>query len=187
MKKYNLAPGDFPEINDYRSKLTEQDFTKFAPLKQRLIDDAEAVLGTEFPRLMEALPRSMDSSSTSTMTFISHPSAPAFDVGNPFGDESATKTRDSEWALSTYIPSYQDQFDKVQVNGLVTGAAARGVLGGSGLPVAVLRQIWDLSDVGKDGQLSLHEFVIAMYLVDAVKQGQQLPEKLDEDMMPPSK
>ena len=57
MKKYNLAPGDFPDIQDFQSKLQEMDFTKFNRLKQKMIDDVEQVLGNDFPRLMEALPR----------------------------------------------------------------------------------------------------------------------------------
>ena len=53
MKKYNLAPGDFPDIRDFQEKLTEMDFTKFHSLKQKLIDDIEGVLGNDIPRLME--------------------------------------------------------------------------------------------------------------------------------------
>ena len=53
MKKYNLAPGDFPDIRDFQEKLSEMDFTKFHSLKQKLIDDIEGVLGNDIPRLME--------------------------------------------------------------------------------------------------------------------------------------
>ena len=55
MKKYNLAPGDFPDIRDFQEKLTEMDFTKFHSLKQKLIDDIEGVLGNDIPRLMEGI------------------------------------------------------------------------------------------------------------------------------------
>jgi predicted PolB exonuclease-like 3'-5' exonuclease len=64
MKKYNLAPGDFPDIRDFQEKLNEMDFTKFHSLKQKLIDDVESVLGNDIPRLMEALPRSLDTIAT---------------------------------------------------------------------------------------------------------------------------
>ncbi|CAN0092860.1 unnamed protein product, partial [Heterosigma akashiwo] len=33
MKQYNLAPGDFPDIDDFRSKLSEMNFSKFNKLK----------------------------------------------------------------------------------------------------------------------------------------------------------
>ena len=53
MKRYNLAPGDFPDIRDFQEKLAEMDFTKFHSLKQKLVDDVEGVLGNDIPRLME--------------------------------------------------------------------------------------------------------------------------------------
>jgi Domain of unknown function (DUF5600) len=52
MKKYNLAPGDFPDIRDFQDKLSEMDFTKFHSLKQKLVDDIEGVLANDIPRLM---------------------------------------------------------------------------------------------------------------------------------------
>jgi EH domain-containing protein 1 len=89
MKKYNLAPGDFPDIADFQSKLKEFDFSKFQAIKQKYIDDAEHVMGTEFPRLMEALPRSLDSfptggpppASNVPVVFPPPPPVPAFAVG----------------------------------------------------------------------------------------------------------
>ena len=57
MKKHNLSPGDFPIIEDFQFKLSDQDFTKFHHARQKLIDDVESVLSQDFPRLMEALPR----------------------------------------------------------------------------------------------------------------------------------
>lgn len=192
MKKYNLAPGDFPEISDFKGKLAEHDFTKFHSLKQKLIDEADLVLSTEFPRLMEALPRALDSYGAPKPILEAAPltypvqEAPANDAnpfgadeGNPFGDDS------NAWALAEYIPVYQGQFNGVQVNGFVTGAAAKNVLGSSGLPVASLRSIWELSDVDKDGKLDLYEFVIAMFLIDKAKEGVPLPARLDDEMLPP--
>jgi hypothetical protein len=39
----------------------------------------------------------------------------------------------------------------------------------------------------QDGSLDLEEFVVAMYLADAVKAGQELPPRLDDVMVPPGK
>jgi hypothetical protein len=44
--------------------------------------------------------------------------------------------------------------------GLLSGAGARDYLLESGLSPVVLRQIWDLSDVDKDGYLSPEEFAV---------------------------
>jgi Domain of unknown function (DUF5600) len=104
MKKYNLSPGDFPDIDAFQIKLADQDFTKFHHSRQKLIDDVESVLSQDFPRLMEALPRlDLTQSSTYQVTTgvanggASYPSnAPGWHNGsddnssaaNPFGGES---------------------------------------------------------------------------------------------------
>ena len=67
----------------------------------------------------------------------------------------------------------------------MSGGGAKVILGNSGLPVNTLRDIWNLSDVDQDGHLNLHEFVVAMFLVDMVKQGHKLPAALDPEMVPP--
>lgn len=47
--------------------------------------------------------------------------------------------------------------------------------------------IWDLSDMDKDGMLDLEEFTVAMHLCDKTKAGEELPDVLPRDMIPPSK
>jgi EH domain-containing protein 1 len=195
MKKYNLAPGDFPEIDDYKSKLAEMEFSKFHSLKLRLLEEVEVALTIDIPRLLEALPRI-----TTAHTEEAVPTGPlvyentlarstgangnsswaagADDDSNPFGDD--------DWALAEYVDSYRPAFNSSQSNGFVSGAAAKNILLQSGIPKANLKKIWDLSDIDKDGQLSLNEFVIAMYLTDLCKQGQPLPAQLEAHMIPPN-
>lgn len=196
MKKYNLAPGDFPDLDDFRSKLQEQDFSRFAKLKQPMLDEVETVLGIDIPRLMEALPRSAESSASS-QAIANAPliyDAPAVAVTGTAGDDNPWASDDNpfgddndSWGLQEYVGNYQPQFDKIQSGGLVTGAAAKSVLSASGLPTPALRKIWNLSDLDKDGRLDLKEFVIAMFLIDMVKQGNEVPEVLDAAMIPPEK
>ena len=64
MKKWNLSAGDFPNLDDFKAKLAEHDFSKFSLIRQKLLDDVETVLGFDFPRLMEALPRTFSSMNT---------------------------------------------------------------------------------------------------------------------------
>lgn len=45
----------------------------------------------------------------------------------------------------------------------------------SGLSPPVLHNIWELSDLDRDGRLSLREFVCAMLLAEKAKRGQALP------------
>lgn len=193
MKKYNLAPGDFPEINDFKAKLAEHDFSKFNPIKPRLIEEAENVLSTEFPRLMEALPRSIDSFAPPKPVVGGGASATPFgeeaDASNPFGDEAddAAAAAGNEWALADYVDYFMPQFNSAQSGGFVTGGAAKNILGGSGLPVAQLRKLWELADIDKDGQLDQGEFVVAMYLIEHLKQGNPMPERLEPSWIPPGK
>jgi len=111
------------------------------------------------------------------------------DDKNPWGDDDDDNgvAASQTWALDEYIPTYSPQFHPIQKNGLVTGGAAKGILSASGLPNNVLRKIWELSDIDKDGALDLHEFVIAMFITDMVKQGSEVPLQLDADMYPPGK
>lgn len=202
MKKYNLAFGDFPDIADMSSKLQEMDFTKFSKLKQKLIDDVEQVLGNDFPRLMEALPRVEYNNSTtpgnSALPSRGGPNAPplppsssrAGDDSNPWwdGEDDDNAFGGSQWALQDAIPMYEGMFNSAQTNGKVNGKeAAKTFFGNTGLPKATLKQIWDLGDIDKDGHLDLYEFVIVMYLIEQAKQGLTIPAVLDPAMIPPGK
>ena len=46
----------------------------------------------------------------------------------------------------------------------VSGMGVRPILERSGLPVDTLRQVWNLSDIDRDGQLDSDEFAVAMHL-----------------------
>lgn len=82
---------------------------------------------------------------------------------------------------------YQPQFDLIAKDGLVSGGGAKALLTSTGLPTSKLRKIWELSDIDKDGHLDLQEFVIAMYLTEVSKLGDDLPSKLDPEMIPKGK
>ncbi len=57
----------------------------------------------------------------------------------------------------------------------------------SKLPNSVLRRIWALSDIDKDGNLDRDEFSVAMFLIDHKLAGNDIPETLPERLIPPSK
>ena len=52
------------------------------------------------------------------------------------------------------------------------GDRVRDVLQTSGLPPTTLARIWDLSDLDRDGKLSIDEFCIACHLTRYAKKGQ---------------
>ncbi|CAE7272098.1 Itsn1 [Symbiodinium pilosum] len=63
-------------------------------------------------------------------------------------------------------------------DGFVDAAESQRLLRRTGLQEQLLETIWDLSDLDRDGRLSLREFICAMTLADQAKNGQPLPVEL---------
>ena len=83
-------------------------------------------------------------------------------------------------------------FDSFQAlgpeGGFLPPSVARDVLLKTGLEKEQLRQIWNLSDIDRDGYLDHHEYVVAMFLCDAVIQKKKpIPAELPNSVVPPSK
>jgi len=74
------------------------------------------------------------------------------------------------------------------MNGKLPGSAAREHFLASGLTMSELKQVWNLSDIDKDGYLDPDEFVVASYLVDQKRRyAVPIPTVLEESLVPPSK
>ena len=72
--------------------------------------------------------------------------------------------------------------------GFLSTAVARDVLVKTGLEKEQLRLIWNLSDIDRDGLFDHDEYVVAMFLCDAVIQkGRPIPTELPASVIPPSK
>ena len=71
-------------------------------------------------------------------------------------------------------------------SGFLSGLQCRDILLQSGLPRNILAEIWNLSDIDGDGQLTREEFILAMHLTNHVRSGQTLPTELPADLVPPS-
>jgi EH domain-containing protein 1 len=72
--------------------------------------------------------------------------------------------------------------------GFLSTQKARDVLVKTGLNKDQLRQIWNLSDIDRDGYFDHDEYVVAMFLCDAVLQkGRPIPVELPTSVVPPSK
>lgn len=71
-------------------------------------------------------------------------------------------------------------------SGFLSGLQCRDILLQSGLHRNVLAEIWNLSDIDGDGQLTREEFILAMHLTNQVRAGQNLPTELPQDLVPPS-
>lgn len=87
---------------------------------------------------------------------------------------------------------YQAEFNQVfyskgPSNGKLSPAQVREALMATGVAQGVLRCIWELSDIDKDGQLDMDEFAVAMYLCRQAQRGQPMPQALPSQVVPPSK
>jgi hypothetical protein len=90
----------------------------------------------------------------------------------------------------------QDSADRLRENfedlgpraGFLNTETAREVLVKTGLGKEDLRKIWNLSDIDRDGYFDFDEYVVAMFLCDAVIQkGRPIPKELPPTVIPPSK
>ncbi|VDD82275.1 unnamed protein product [Mesocestoides corti] len=95
----------------------------------------------------------------------------------------------SEWAIpSDNIKKYESMFESMErCSDKVSGEVMKKFLHDTKLPVEILRAIWDLSDLDKDGFLDRFEFILTMHLVCHCLEGRPLPQTLPLDLVPPNK
>jgi hypothetical protein len=204
LKKYNLAPGDFPDIKKFQQKLEEVKFADFQPLSQAMVEGLDKCLNVEFPKLMEQLPSEKDApdvlrkkgalGGAQDPGYVPVPSSAAkfgksvtSGQANPFGFSETDE--ENFWALQESAERLLPSFEALgPQGGFLPTHVAREVLVNTGLDKEQLRQIWNLSDIDKDGYLDLEEYVIAMFLCDAVIQkGRPIPAELPSSVVPPRK
>ena len=93
----------------------------------------------------------------------------------------------SAWNITReQLNYYTTQFFSMQPNprGVIRGETAKEFFEKSRLPITELRKIWQLSDVTKDGSLSMEEFLTAMHLVVLRRNDIELPDELPVCLKP---
>ncbi|XP_041352222.1 ralBP1-associated Eps domain-containing protein 1-like isoform X2 [Gigantopelta aegis] len=129
-------------------------------------EDAHLLLGTGIKKWTDSLePPGFDSSSIS----------------------SEAESVDDIWSITEEQREYYEkQFKTMQpeLTGIITGPVAKEFFEKSKLPVLELSKIWQLSDLNRDGALSIDEFCIAMHLVVLRRNDIELPEQLPISLMP---
>jgi len=205
MKKNNLSAGDFPDIAKFSSKLKDTKFGEFHALRDDQIQMLENCLSRDIPKLMEDLPSEKDTPEVlrqkmGNATVVNRDGAnvpvpsradkfgktPDEDSANPFGYGQ----EDEEfWALQDSAERLYDGFEALgPEGGFLAPNIAKDLLIKTGLEKEQLRKIWNLSDIDRDGYLDHHEYVVAMFLCDAVIQkGRPIPDELPMSVVPPGK
>ncbi|KHN77407.1 EH domain-containing protein 3 [Toxocara canis] len=56
-REHSISPGDFPDVNKMRDNLQNQDFTRFNPIKPKLLEVVDGMLASDIARLMAQIPK----------------------------------------------------------------------------------------------------------------------------------
>lgn len=204
-KGHNLAPGDFPSVNKFRSGLDAFDLSDFPSLSRRLVDVVDGALARDIPKLMLALGANAEADIRSSPQHDGFPTSsqespmPQRLPSNPFPDGDPVEF--AEWDIPLNMQTkWENVFKKVlddsgkgvrtpSGNEAVSGSTVRALMLESGLPPGVLKHVWDLSDVDQDGLLDREEFAVAMHLIKMArdKGSNALPQTLPLKLTPPSK
>ncbi|XP_033740073.1 ralBP1-associated Eps domain-containing protein 1-like isoform X5 [Pecten maximus] len=110
--------------------------------------------------------------------------APGFDSSSISSDPESV---DDIWSINEEQRDYyvkQFQIMQPDLGGAILGGIAKDFFEKSKLPVHELSKIWQLSDLNRDGALSLEEFCIAMHLVVLRRNEIELPDRLPFSLMP---
>jgi len=196
-RAYRLPPGDFPDLERFKEVCRDHDFDSFAKLDEKLISRIDDVLGTDIPKLMQMISPPKPKEELQSPP-AQPPQSPQSDTQNPFRSDSADdnpfgdEEEDDDYVVrerekATYESVFQAQGP---VDGKLNGSQVKSVLVETGVPTAVLRKIWNLSDIDLDGKLDLDEFAIAMRLCELAKKFPENPipfEMLPASLVPPSK
>lgn len=98
-------------------------------------------------------------------------------------------TGNANWSVSPADKAKADQFfDGLDQDrkGVLEGQAAVPFFMQSGLDEATLAHVWDLSDITQSGTLTRDEFAVAMHLINLKLTGNELPQELPSNLIPPS-
>ncbi|KAH7911883.1 hypothetical protein BJ138DRAFT_1062162 [Hygrophoropsis aurantiaca] len=93
------------------------------------------------------------------------------------------------WALSKAEKKNYDQIFRAwdaQGSGFISGQTALEVFGQSGLDKNDLARVWTLADSDNRGKLNLAEFHVAMGLIYRKLNGNDIPDELPPELVPPS-
>ena len=92
------------------------------------------------------------------------------------------------WIVARDKQEYDEIFNSLEIqSGKVVARSAKQEMMKSNLPQPVLGKIWRLADTDGDNMLDNEEFALAMHLIKIKSAGHNLPDKLPQHLVPPSK
>ncbi|KAK5639029.1 hypothetical protein RI129_011521 [Pyrocoelia pectoralis] len=191
-REHQISLGDFPDIKKMQEVLQNQDFTKFHPIKPKLLEIVDRMLADDISVLMAKIPQEEVNHIESEVIIKGGAFEGVEDTISPFGYKRGEGIDEGygepEWVVSKHKPQYDTIFYGLgPMDGKITGAIAKSEMVKSKLPNSVLGKIWKLADVDKDGMLDADEFALAMHLINIKIDGNDLPSELPDHLVPPAK
>ncbi|KAG5899724.1 hypothetical protein JTB14_030112 [Gonioctena quinquepunctata] len=191
-REHQISPGDFPEIKKMQEVLVNLDFSKFNPLKPKLLDIVDRMLSDDISVLMAKIPLEGNSQNYSNGNVQGGAFINVEETASPFGYKKGegidAGAGELDWIVSREKEKYDEMFKSLNPQeGKVAGMAAKSEMVKSKLPNSVLSKVWKLADVDKDGMLDHEEFALAMHLINIKIDGNDLPSELPLHLVPPSK
>lgn len=121
--------------------------------------------------------------------FLRGPSSSAVETSSVSSEYATSEGEsvDDIWSINDEQKEYYiKQFKTMQpdLNAVINGTTAKEFFEKSKLPTRELSKIWQLSDVNRDGALSLEEFCTAMHLVVLRRNDVELPSQLPPSLVP---
>ncbi|KAJ6611639.1 hypothetical protein lerEdw1_015208, partial [Lerista edwardsae] len=191
-REHQISPGDFPNLCKMKGQLLAQDFRKFQPLKQQLLDAVDTLLANDLAQLMVRVELEESQMPVKVVkmvkgwSFYGTRNGP---FGHSYGEGTSVGINNAEWVVSRDKPTYDEIFYALlPVNGKITGASAKKEMVKSKLPNTswpkiFLCKIWKLANVDKDDE----EFTVADHLIKVKLVGHKLLAELPVHLVPPSK
>jgi len=186
-EEHMVSHTDMPEVSDLQEKLSQADFLKFPPLKDKLIAQVNNMLDRDIADLMGIVPTDYSEPLIRGGAFDD-----VKDTISPFGFKKCEGidlgSGEPEWVVSKERRKWDEIFLSLGPSkGKITGSVAKKEMIKSRLPNPVLAKVWRLADVDGDGALDSDEFALAMHLINVKLDGFDLPEDLPGHLIPPSK
>ncbi|ETO08814.1 EH domain-containing protein 4, partial [Reticulomyxa filosa] len=179
--KHNVPLGDFPNPQKFAQIIKNWEIWKFPQLKPQQISAIDEMLERGIPRLLEKIELKDDTATGAKLNW------------NPFNSENVDDEDGMEgigirWVISQQQKEiYDEKFFKLELSdGKAPGAQVKQIMLQTGLGNQVLGKVWGLADLDKDGLMNSEEFALCIFLLEEVKNGKALPDKLPEDYIPPS-
>lgn len=125
-REHQISPGDFPDIRKMQEVLANMDFTKFNPLKPRLLEIVDNMLAKDISKLMADIPQEEEKFSENDAFVKGGAFQNIEDTASPFGYKRGEGVDagygEHEWVVLKNKAKYDAIFENLNpVDGKITG------------------------------------------------------------------